>query len=101
MFGIYPNSYKEIISILQKHDSIEKAIIYGSRAKGNYREGSDIDFTLFGTIQYDELIQLKNEFEESYIPYLFDISIYNDLQSESLKEHINRVGQLFYEKTEN
>ncbi len=98
MFGLYPNSYKEIISILEKHESIEKVVIYGSRAKGNYREGSDIDFTLFGTIECDELIQLKNEFEESYIPYLFDISIYKDLQSESLKEHIDRVGKIFYKR---
>jgi uncharacterized protein len=98
MFGLYPNSYKEIISILEKHESIEKVVIYGSRAKGNYREGSDIDFTLFGTIECDELIELKNEFEESYIPYLFDISIYKDLQSESLKEHIDRVGKIFYKR---
>ncbi len=100
MFGLYPNSYKQILSIFQKHENIEKVIIYGSRAKGNYREGSDIDLTILGNLNYDELIQLKLEFEESNIPYLIDISIFNDLQSESLKEHINRVGKIFYNKTE-
>jgi predicted nucleotidyltransferase len=99
MFGIYSNSYKEIITILENHPNIKKVIIYGSRAKGNYKEGSNVDLTLFGELEHNELIQLKHEFEESYIPYLFDISIYENLQSESLKEHINRVGKLFYEKT--
>lgn len=101
MFGLYPNSYKEILSIFQKYKTIEKVIIYGSRAKGNYKEGSDIDLTLFGDLNYDLIIKLKQEFEESTIPYLVDISIYKDLQSETLKEHINRVGKIFYQKTEN
>ena len=55
MFGLYPNSYKQILSIFQKHENIEKVIIYGSRAKGNYREGSDIDLTILGNLNYDEL----------------------------------------------
>lgn len=101
MFGLYPNSYKEILSIFQKYEAIEKVIIYGSRAKGNYKEGSDIDLTLFGDLNYDLIIKLKHEFEDSTIPYLVDISLYKDLQSETLKEHIDRVGKIFYQKTEN
>lgn len=99
MFGLYLNSYKEILSIFQKHENIEKVIIYGSRAKGNYKEGSDIDLTILGTIDYKELIQLKLEFEESNIPYLIDVSIFKDLQSKDLIDHIKRVGKTFYEKT--
>ncbi len=98
MFGLYPNSHSELILIFQKHENIEKVIIYGSRAKGNYREGSDIDLTLIGDLNYNELIQLKLEFEESNIPYLIDISIFSDLQSKSLIEHINRVGKIFYDR---
>jgi len=101
MFGLYPNSYQQLLSIFQKHENIEKVVIYGSRAKGNYKEGSDIDFTLFGELNYDDLLKLKIEFEESSIPYLIDISIYNDLKSVSLLEHINRVGKIFYNKSEN
>ena len=100
MFGLYPNSYKLILSIFQKHENIEKVIIYGSRAKGNYKEGSDIDFTLFGNLNYDDILKLKHEFEESTIPYLIDISIFSDLQSESLIDHINRVGKIFYNRSE-
>lgn len=99
MFGIYPKSYNEIIRIIERYPSIEKVVIYGSRAKGTQREGSDIDFTLFGNIPDKDLSGLRLDLDDSYIPYLFDISIYDKLQSESLKEHIDRVGKIFYKKT--
>lgn len=98
MFGLYPNSYKEIISIFHKNKNIEKVVIYGSRAKGNYKEGSDIDLALFGNVKQEDIIQFLHEFEESLIPYKIDLLIFSQLQSELLIDHIERVGQTFYEK---
>ena len=98
MFGIYPKSYNEILQIIEKYPSIEKVVIYGSRAKGTQREGSDIDITLFGNISQKDLSDLRNDLDDSYIPYMLDISIYDKLNSGSLKEHINRVGKVFYQK---
>lgn len=98
MFGIYPQSYSEILKIIDGCSTIDEVIIYGSRAKGNYREGSDIDITLKGNVSQEDDSKLWHELEESYIPYLFDISIYNNLGSESLKEHIDRVGKTFYKR---
>lgn len=98
MFGIYPESYAQIIEILKEFNSIEKVIIYGSRAKGTQREGSDIDITLFGSVTRQDVNDLWQKLDDSYIPYLFDISIYDQLNSPSLKDHINRVGKVFYEK---
>ena len=100
MFGLYSKSFQEIISILEKHPNIDKVVIYGSRAKGNYKEGSDVDLTLFGELEYNAIRKLKHELEDSNIPYLFDISLYDNLKSESLKEHIDRVGQIFYKKAD-
>ena len=79
MFGLYPKSYKEILAIIQKYESIEEVIIYGSRAKGTQREGSDIDITLLGNVNNEDFNKLLLELEDSYIPYKFDISIYNNL----------------------
>lgn len=56
---------------------------------GNYREGSDIDLTLFGNIDYEELFIIKEELTDSNIAYLVDLFIFDKLNSESLKEHIN------------
>ena len=99
MFGINQNTINELKTIFNRYVSIEEVIIYGSRAKGNYREGSDIDLTIKGNIEKNDLLKIIDDIEESYIPYLFDISIYNQLSSESLKEHINRVGKVFYSNT--
>lgn len=98
MFGITQDTINELNAIFNRYDSIEEVIIYGSRAKGNFREGSDIDLTIKGNIEKKDLMKIIDDIEESYIPYLFDISIYNQLNSESLKEHINRVGKVFYKK---
>ena len=98
MFGIYPKSYQEILRIIDSCFSIDEVIIYGSRAKGNYKEGSDIDISLRGEVTNDDLSKLWHRLDDSYIPYKFDISIYNQLNSESLKEHINRVGKTLYKR---
>jgi predicted nucleotidyltransferase len=98
MFGIYPKSYQEILSILEECTSIDEVVVYGSRVKGNYREGSDIDITLKGNISKEDVNKLWQKLDDSYIPYKFDISIYEQLNSESLKDHINRVGKIFYQR---
>ncbi len=98
MFGLPQNTITEVQAIFTKYPSIEEVIIYGSRAKGDYKKGSDIDLTLKGSVANAELSNIIDELDESYIPYLFDVSIYNLLQSDSLKEHINSVGKVFYKK---
>ncbi|MFC6876793.1 nucleotidyltransferase family protein [Flavobacterium myungsuense] len=98
MFGIYPKSYREILKIIDSCISIDEVIIYGSRAKGNFKEGSDIDITLKGEVTNDDLSKLWHKLDDSYIPYKFDISIYKDLKSQSLIEHINRVGKKLYKR---
>lgn len=98
MFGIYPKSYQEIQRIIENCVSIKEVVIYGSRAKGNYREGSDIDITILGAPTKDDISKLWQDLDDSFIPYKFDISIYNDLKSDSLKEHIERVGKIFFKR---
>lgn len=98
MFGIYPKSYQEILKILEECSSIDEVIIYGSRAKGNYKEGSDIDLTLLGNVTKEDFNKLWQRLDDSYIPYKFDLSVYNDLKSENLINHIDRVGKKFYKR---
>ena len=98
-FGLSDTSIALIQDILKKHSEVEQAIIYGSRAKGNYREGSDIDLTLKGErLTHSILSEIWSELDDSYSPYLFDLSIYSRLNNPDLINHIDRVGKIFYQK---
>ncbi|MCF8413252.1 MAG: nucleotidyltransferase domain-containing protein [Melioribacteraceae bacterium] len=98
-FGLSKKITDNFISVFKKHPEIENVIIYGSRAKGNYKEGSDIDITLNG-VKITERIRSKVwlELDELNTPYLIDLSVFNSITDKDLIEHINLVGKVFYEK---
>jgi predicted nucleotidyltransferase len=96
-FGLKNSTIEKIESVFRQYSAIEKAVLYGSRAKGNYRDGSDIDLTLFGEdLGYDLLGSLTDNLDDLLLPYTFDISIYDQLKNDNLREHIDRVGKVFY-----
>jgi len=98
-FGLNQETIDKINSVFEKHPEIDKVIIYGSRAKGNYRTGSDIDLSMYGNdLEYDLIGKVNSEIDELNTPYLFDISIFKLLDSPSLEDHISRVGKIFYKK---
>ena len=75
------------------------SVLYGSRAKGNFKPGSDIDLTLIGEkLDAKTLGQLDSELDDTLLPYEFDISILSKLTHPELIEHIWRVGVVFYER---
>jgi len=99
MFGLSDKTVNDIKNIFSKYKQVEKVVIYGSRAKGNYRKGSDIDLSFFGeNVNRDILYEIEENIEELYLPYLFDMSIYKQIENKNLIEHINRIGKVFYAK---
>ncbi len=98
-FGLKESTINEIISVFAKYPKIEKVLLYGSRAKGNYRNGSDIDLTLIGDeLSYSHLSSIELDIDDLFLPYSFDISIFKDIDNLNLVDHINRVGIVFYKK---
>ncbi len=98
-FGLTKNTIDQINSVFAQHPEIEKAILYGSRAKSNYRPGSDIDLTLIGSsLTYRQLLRIETEIDDLLLPYLMDLSLFDHIENPDLIEHINRVGVTFYEK---
>lgn len=98
-YGLSDRVLEQILSVLRRYDKVEKAVIYGSRAKGNYRPGSDIDITLFGKgLTILDLHNLEIMLDELYLPYSFDLSIFEKLQNEDLIDHINRVGKVMFDR---
>jgi len=98
MYGLEEDTISKINGIFSKYSQIEKVILYGSRAKGNYHNGSDIDITLKGQnlTLGNSVYPIAEELDELYLPYMFDISIFSHIQDKNLIEHINRVGKVFY-----
>jgi predicted nucleotidyltransferase len=99
LFGLTERDVLTITGILNKYPSILRVHIFGSRAKGNFKTGSDIDLAIMNEgFASEELIRIKNDFSESSLPFFVDIISYPELTHLELKEHIDRVGKLFYNK---
>lgn len=98
-YGLPENTIKAINSVFSKHQSIEKAILYGSRAKGNYKNGSDIDLTIVSkSLDLRNLFAIENELDELMLPYKIDLSVFDHINHADLIEHINSTGLIFYQK---
>jgi predicted nucleotidyltransferase len=78
-------------------------VLYGSRAKGNYKNGSDIDLTLKGkNLNLLILGKIDEQLDDLLLPYTFDLSIYHQISNAELLNHMNRVSKIFFSnKTEN
>lgn len=100
-FGIPEKSMDMIIQALTSFKEIQKAAIFGSRAIGNYKKGSDVDLVIYGTDITDEIVNsLRVRLnEELPLPYYFDVVHYETLSSNALKEHIDKLSKIFYHKT--
>lgn len=98
-FGLTELTINKINSILRKYSEVEKALLYGSRAKGNYKNGSDIDLALFGeNLTLSILFGIKNDLDDLLLPYKMDLSIFHNIENPDLIDHIQRVGKIFYSK---
>jgi predicted nucleotidyltransferase len=95
-FGLPPESVAQIQQVFSAYPEIEQAILYGSRAKGNYRPGSDIDLTLVGDLSGARFLALQTQLDDLLLPYTLDISLFSQLNYPPLLEHIQRVGVRFY-----
>jgi len=98
-FGLIQSDLEYIIKKVMCFPEIEKAVVFGSRAKGNYKPGSDIDIAIYGkNITFDILAKLHSLLEdESPMPYQFDVVDFTHSNHEELKEHIERMGKIIYE----
>lgn len=101
-FGLKEEVIQSITSVLAMHPEVEKVLLYGSRAKGNYKPASDIDLTLLGeAIDLSLMNQISWELDDLLLPYTFDLSIFHYLNDPDLLDHIHRAGVVFYTKDEN
>lgn len=99
-FGLAPEVIAGIHMVLSKYSDVSEAIVYGSRAKGNYRPSSDIDLVLVGKkLSLTAQLQIETEIDDLLLPYKLDLSIYHMIENPELLEHIQTVGQIFYRRS--
>ena len=101
-YGLPQSAVQKICAVLSRYPQVEKAILYGSRAKGNYKNGSDIDLTLRGgaDLSLNVIYKILDVLDDLLLPYTIDLSIFNDIRDPDVIEHIQRVGVTFYDKSE-
>lgn len=90
-FGLQPEVIDKLLQVFQRYPKVERVLIYGSRAMGNYRPGSDIDLTLKGKhLQWNDLQSIELEIDELLLPYKIDLSLYTQIDNKNLIDHIDR-----------
>lgn len=100
-FGLTQAVIQQICAVLARYPQVEQAILYGSRATGLYRNGSDIDLTLLGgeDLTLSVLSRIMDDLDELLLPYTFDLSIFDDLADAELIGQIRRLGVTLYDRT--
>ena len=96
--GLNQHERDLLTGVFRRHPEIDEVRIFGSRAKGNHKNNSDIDLALWGKLNWQLLGRVAGELDELPLPYIFDLTIYDSIQNPQLKEHIERVGSTIYSR---
>jgi predicted nucleotidyltransferase len=93
-FGLSQRDLRLIIEQISAYPQIERALLFGSRALGNYKPGSDCDIALTGPLLTTDIIhQLRSRLNEQLpLPYMFDIVDATHVTNASLIDHIREFG---------
>ncbi len=99
-YGLKETQIEQIQAVLARYPEVEKALLFGSRAKGNHKPYSDIDVVLVG--QHLNLFimgKIHFDLDDLLLPYTFDIAIYHQISDSNVFAHVNRVGKVLYQRT--
>ncbi|MES9855804.1 MAG: HsdR family type I site-specific deoxyribonuclease [Sedimenticola sp.] len=98
-FGLSEGAISRICAVFALHSQVDSVVLYGSRAKGSHRSGSDVDLTMKGeALSLSLQNRIANELDDLLLPYSFDLSAYDDIENSDLISHIERVGNEFYNR---
>jgi predicted nucleotidyltransferase len=98
-YGIPDSDLDDLLSELRKNSKISEIILFGSRAKGTYRNGSDIDIALKGRkLNLNDILDATMDIDKLLLPYKIDLVIYTRINEPALIEQINRVGVILFKR---
>lgn len=91
--GLKDKELDQILNLLKQIKKIQKVTVYGSRAKGNFRPGSDIDLVITASnMDISELLKIENDLDDLMLPYKIDLSLFHHIEDKEILEHIKKVG---------
>ncbi|MCQ2306916.1 MAG: nucleotidyltransferase domain-containing protein [Bacteroidales bacterium] len=97
MYGLSDTTISDLRLVFIRHANVREVVIFGSRAKGEYREGSDIDLAVIAdNLTYNQLMDMMLEIDDLGLLYKVDLIDYNKNKDNPIGEHIRRVGKTFY-----
>lgn len=98
--GLSAQTLQKIREVFARYPQVEEAVLYGSRARGDYKNGSDIDLTLRGGTELTHTIlsQIANDLDDQLLPYTIDLSIFKNIRNPEMIEQIKHVGVALYKK---
>lgn len=98
-YGLTESEFESIINILKQFPGLVKATLFGSRAKGNQRPGSDIDIAVYGpNLHFDDFLNLKIKLDELDLLQKVDLIQFESIENNEFIDHINRIGIVIYQK---
>ena len=98
-FGLPDNVIEKLQMVFETNAKVDKAFVFGSRAKGNYKEGSDIDISIKGkALNFDDILSLLDKLDNLELVYKIDLLNYHTINEPALIEHIDRVGIELYSR---
>jgi predicted nucleotidyltransferase len=98
-FGLDERTIERINAVFAGVPEVEAVILYGSRAKGDFRPGSDIDLAIVGgAVTHKQLLALENSLDDLMLPNSIDLSLMHEIENPALRDHVGRVGMAFYRR---
>ncbi|CAN5275414.1 nucleotidyltransferase domain-containing protein [soil metagenome] len=98
-YGLQRKELARIQEVFSRHPQVKEVILYGSRALGTHRKGSDIDITLTGKgLNLRSLSKIEADLDDLLLPYPFDVSVFRKIENPELRNHIERVGKVIYRR---
>lgn len=98
-FGLPPAALDRMINVLEAYPEIIRGRLFGSRAKGNYRPGSDIDLCLDAPLlSMRQRLEIENRLDDLLLPWKIDLVMQQEIDNPALADHIERVGALIFER---
>lgn len=98
-FGLPTGDLNAIINVVASVDNVQRAVVYGSRAKGNYRPNSDIDIMLFGdSLTFSDIATVADRLDDLLLPWQIDITARNRVFNSDFIEQVDCYDKVIFNR---